>query len=333
MQKSANIPIFVSHRGCPNDCVFCSQKKITGCGDNVTAKDVKKIVTDALSWCDEKNTEIAFFGGSFTGIPVCQQEELLGAAFEFVKNGQVRGIRLSTRPDYIDEEILSRLKAYGVTTIELGAQSMDDEVLRLSKRGHKAADVEAASKLIKEFGFCLGLQMMTGLPGADEKSDKKTARRIIALKPDVVRIYPTLVIENTALATMYESGKYTPQTLDEAVILSAHLVSEFKNAGIEVIRTGLQQSESLQASVIAGPFHPAFGELTQSRMIFDRIARYIREALPKTLTIKTSPRFYSKVVGQKKETQKSLEKLFNGPVTIEKTDKDGIWVNDIMIEI
>jgi len=216
--KTYNIPIFVPHRGCPFDCVFCNQKRITGTQKEVTADDVHNIIGEYLKTLPSKNRRIeaAFFGGSFTGIPINEQSELLAAANEYLKKGDIDGIRLSTRPDYIDKEILDNLLKYGVTTIELGVQSMDDSVLKSSNRGHTRKDVINAVKLIKEYPFTLGLQMMTGLPGDTDEKSLYTADEIIKLKPDIVRIYPTLTIKDTFLEKMYLTGKYKPQSVDEA---------------------------------------------------------------------------------------------------------------------
>ena len=223
--KTYNIPIFVPHRGCPFDCVFCNQKRITGTQKEVTADDVHNIIGEYLKTLPSKNRRIeaAFFGGSFTGIPINEQSELLAAANEYLKKGDIDGIRLSTRPDYIDKEILDNLLKYGVTTIELGVQSMDDSVLKSSNRGHTRKDVINAVRLIKEYSFTLGLQMMTGLPGDTDEKSLYTADEIIKLKPDIVRIYPTLTIKDTFLEKMYLTGKYQPQSVDEAVNLAKQL--------------------------------------------------------------------------------------------------------------
>ena len=224
--KTYNIPIFVPHRGCPFDCVFCNQKRITGTQKEVTADDVHNIIGEYLKTLPSKNRRIeaAFFGGSFTGIPINEQSELLAAANEYLKKGDIDGIRLSTRPDYIDKEILDNLLKYGVTTIELGVQSMDDSVLKSSNRGHTRKDVINAVRLIKEYSFTLGLQMMTGLPGDTDEKSLYTADEIIKLKPDIVRIYPTLTIKDTFLEKMYLTGKYQPQSVDEAVNLAKQLL-------------------------------------------------------------------------------------------------------------
>ena len=210
MKREYIIPIFVPHLGCPNDCTFCNQKKISGQTKMVTAKDVKDTIEYYLKYFKQENNyiEVAFFGGSFTGIEPEKQEELLGAAFEYVKAKKVNSIRLSTRPDYIDKEILKRLKKYGVKTIELGVQSTNNYILEKSKRGHTFEDVRKASKLIRRYGFTLGHQMMIGLPESSKNDEIKTAKDLIKLKPKIVRIYPVLVINGTRLEEDYNSGDY-----------------------------------------------------------------------------------------------------------------------------
>ena len=214
-----------------------------------------------------KETEIAFFGGSFTAIDRQYMLELLTAAKPFT--GVFKGIRISTRPDCIDDEVLALLKEYGVTSIELGAQSMDNSVLELNNRGHKAEDVVNASKRIKEFGFSLGLQMMTGLYGATPEKDLATAKKIIELKPDTVRIYPTVVMKNTDLAEYYLNGSFVPYTLEESVSLCSTLILLFAKADIKIIRLGLHYSDSLVKNSLDGNYHPAFKELCESRILYN----------------------------------------------------------------
>lgn len=300
--KTYNIPIFVPHRGCPYDCVFCNQKRITGSQKSVTAADVRKTIEKYLTTLPKNNARIeaAFFGGSFTGIPIEEQTELLSAAYEYVKDRRINGIRLSTRPDYISEEILDNLQKYGVTTIELGVQSMDDEVLLRSNRGHKSSDVINAVKLIRDYPFALGLQMMTGLPGDTKTKSLRTADAIIALKPDMVRIYPTLTIRDTKLEEMYRDGSYTPETLGEAVKLCAELVLKFEAADITVIRVGLQSTDEINESgesVVAGPVHSAFGELVENEIYYGLIMNALEG---RDGVIYVNPCEISKAVGNKR---------------------------------
>ena len=301
--KTYNIPIFVPHRGCPFDCVFCNQKRITGTQKEVKADDVHNIIGEYLKTLPSKNRRIeaAFFGGSFTGIPINEQSELLAAANEYLKKGEIDGIRLSTRPDYIDKEILDNLLKYGVTTIELGVQSMDDSVLKSSNRGHTRKDVINAVKLIKEYPFTLGLQMMTGLPGDTDEKSLYTADEIIELKPNIVRIYPTLTIKDTFLEKMYLTGKYKPQSVDEAVNLAKQLLLKFEKNNITVIRVGLQSTDEISenGSVVAGPVHSSFRELVESSIYYDIICGKMKDDC-KRADVYVNPREVSKAVGNKR---------------------------------
>ena len=235
--KHINIPVFVPHKGCPNDCVFCNQKKITGIEEIRDFAETEQIIEETLSTMKRPYfAEIAFFGGSFTGIPIDQQKAYLEIAQRYVKNGKVDGIRLSTRPDYISAEILDMLKSYGVTAVELGAQSMVDSVLEKNRRGHTAEMTKEAIKLLKEYGFLAGLQMMTGMYGSDAEKDIFTGEEIAKLEPDTVRIYPTVVLENTALERLYKNGEYQPPSLEESVEVCAKLHRIFEDKGIKIIK-------------------------------------------------------------------------------------------------
>ncbi|MDP4132645.1 MAG: radical SAM protein [Bacillota bacterium] len=306
--SKANIPIFIAHRGCQNNCVFCNQKRITGTIDDVTPEKARQLILEGLSYMNRDTLEIAFFGGSFTGIPIDSQTALLSAAKEFVDNNHVTGIRISTRPDYISDEILDNLKRYSVTSIELGAQSMDDSVLALSKRGHSSIHVVNASEMIKSYGFELGLQMMTGLPGSSDEKDLYTCNEFIKLRPKTVRIYPTLVLKDTYLNEMYENGEYIPEDIESAVMLSAKLYDKFDRENIDIIRVGLQPSKSLEESFVAGPYHPSFGEMAQSRVIYNRILEKINNYNLKEPIITSEKRFMSKLIGQKRENMLRFER-------------------------
>ncbi|NLM50226.1 MAG: radical SAM protein, partial [Clostridiaceae bacterium] len=257
-----------------------------------------------------KETEIAFFGGSFTGISEDEQNKFLEIAQKFVKAGKVSGVRISTRPDLIDENTLSRLKQYGVSTIELGAQSMSDEVLTASERGHGAGDVRRASKLILDFGFKLGLQMMTGLPKSSDESDIYTAREFIKLKPHFVRIYPALVLQGTKLHEMYLKKEYAPQEIDKAVSLCAKLFELFYNADIPVIRMGLLGEDGKIPGFVAGPYHPSFGELVKQEFVLNKLFSYIKQHKPKTLEARVNERYLSILLGYKKKNQRILKDTF-----------------------
>lgn len=335
--KRSNVAVFVPHIGCPNQCSFCNQIEITGCQKATTEQDVVAAAETALnSKGYSKDSEIAFFGGSFTGINPEYMRSLLKAAYQYVSKGLFKGIRISTRPDYINQEILDILKAYGVTSIELGAQSMCDDVLKANSRGHSAGDVEAASALIRKNGFSLGLQMMTGLYKSDDEKDRYTARRLADLKPDTMRIYPTLVLKNTELARLYLSNEYQPQTLESAVSLCAELLPFFDGKGIKVIRLGLHDSPSLKADLISGPYHPAFRELCESRIFLNRILSEIENSAQKTdanaYKIEVSPRFISKALGQKRSNIQRLKEHGINAQIVQNESLCGNGINIIPIE-
>ncbi len=305
----SNISVFVPHKGCPNDCSFCNQRAISGQTIPATPEDVEKAVLTALKHnIDPENTEIAFFGGSFTAIEREYMCSLLTAAKHFLDTHKFKGIRVSTRPDCIDDEVLSVLKNYGVTAIELGAQSMDDEVLSANRRGHSADDVKRASRLIKDYGFELGLQMMTGLYKSDFQKDLQTAKEIIKLQPDTVRIYPTVVLKNTLLGDLYEKGEYKAPTAEESVPLCAEFLQMFENEGIKVIKLGLHSSETVEGDMLGGGYHPAFRELCEGYI-------YLQKMLDKmngkekncSYVIYVRNKDLSKAKGQQKRNEKALK--------------------------
>jgi len=275
--KAHILPVFVPHWGCPHACVFCNQRRISGAKKPATAQDVKNAINEAAAFLPKGGKrQLAFYGGSFTAIPIPEQEALLDAAKEALDRGEIDAVRLSTRPDAIDAAVLDRLQAYGVETVELGAQSMDDEVLRLTERGHTARDVERASKLIRAAGFKLILQMMTGLPGTSDESDIETARRLIALQPDGVRVYPTVIVRDTVLYDMWQAGAYKEHTVEDAVRVCARIVPLFEQAGIPIIRLGLNPTEELSGgAAVGGAYHPALGELVKSRILLDKARKLL----------------------------------------------------------
>ena len=309
--KHSNVAIFVPHNGCPHACTFCNQREITGQQYQPTAKDVESAVRTARESLGEgtKNSEIAFFGGSFTVIDRSYMTELLEAASPYVLSGEFAGIRLSTRPDAIDKEVLDILKIHGVSSIELGAQSRSDEVLLMNRRGHTAEDVRKASGLIKEYGFSLGLQMMTGMYGSDDETDKQTAVQLAELMPDTVRIYPTVVLKGTELYRLYLSGEYKPQTVDEAVVLCAELLRYFEKKNINVIRLGLHDSDSLRENMAGGAFHPAFRELCESEIMYRNALSELenRHITAGCAEFIVNPSSLSKFIGQKRKNIKRLE--------------------------
>lgn len=320
------IPIFVPHEGCPHDCVFCNQDKITGvkkdslrivedgrkvpinnsCSNDeekeVTAESVRKTVYEYLETIDHKNAtlEISFFGGTFTGIKESKQRELLEVAREFKEKGIIDKIRMSTRPDYINDYILSYLKEYKADIIELGVQSLNEEVLLKAGRGHDVKSVYEASKLIKEYGFVLGHQIMPGLPGDTFETDMETTRRSIEMKPDICRIYPALTIKGTAMEIMYNRGDYVPYTLEEAVEISRQMYKLYRDNSVNVIRIGLQPTETIndKNDVVAGPFHPAFRELVESSLMVELILENMNEE--KMAEIHINPKEISKLYANKK---------------------------------
>lgn len=307
--KHANVSVFVPHIGCPHACSFCDQRTITGTAAAPTADDVRRACDTAVSSgkCNAENSEIAFFGGSFTAIEREYMVSLLTAALPYIEGGFFGGVRISTRPDCIDEEILSVLKTYRVTTVELGAQSMSDEVLCLNRRGHTAQDVRTAARAIQKAGLSLGLQMMTGLYGSTPALDIETAREFIKLRPACVRIYPTVVLENTALAALYKNRSYRPQTIEEAVPLCAELLELFQRNSVPVIRLGLHSGGNVEAGYLAGAYHPAFRELCEGELYLRKM-RSAFENLPKSCayTVEVPQKSLSKAKGQQKRNEKAL---------------------------
>lgn len=341
MKKEYIIPIFVPNLGCPNDCTFCNQKKISGEQKQVTADDVRKTVEYYLSnFKDEsKYVEIAFFGGSFTGIDKEKQLELLEAANEYIKEGKVGSIRISTRPDYIDRKTLKMLKKYHVKTIELGVQSSNDYILNKSKRGNTFKDVVKASRLIRFYGFILGHQMMVGMPDSTELDEMKTARDLIKLKPKIVRIYPVLVIKGTELAREYSKGEYVPLTVEQAVQRCKEITYMFRKKKINVIRIGLQNTDEITSpeedgsEVLAGPFHPAFRQLVEGAMWYDSIAEKIKKinAKVKRVQIEVNPQNVNDVIGHKKVNIQKLKDFYDLDVDIK--PNDDIEVGNFNIEV
>lgn len=331
MRKQYIIPIFVPHLGCPNDCIFCNQKSISGQKKNITKEDTKKTIDYFLKNIKDKDAkkEIAFFGGSFTGIEENIQEELLQIAYEYIKTGEVDSIRISTRPDYINKEILKRLKMYKVKTIELGVQSANDYILGKANRGHTFEDVKKASKLIRWNGFNLGHQMMVGLPESNRIDEINTAKALIKLKPKMIRIYPVLVIKGTRLEKEYNEGIYEPLSIVQAVETCKQLVRMFTNKNIEVIRVGLQNTEEIcnpeekQSEVVAGPFHPAFRQLVESSMWYDAIVEKIKKlnVKVKEVEVTVNPIDINNVIGHKKENVLKLKDTYEVDLIVKQDEK------------
>ena len=331
MKKQYIIPIFVPHLGCPNDCVFCNQKSISGQKSNMTKEKAKEIIENYLKSIDKENAqiEIAFFGGSFTAIEEERQEELLQVASEFVKSGQVESIRVSTRPDAIDKKILKRLKKYKVKTIELGVQSSNNYILKRINRGHTFEDVKRAAKLIRWNGFRLGVQMMVGLPESTTIDEINTAKELIKLKPKMVRIYPVLVIKNTPLEKELEKGTYKPLTVVQAVEVCKEIVRLFHDKNIDIIRIGLQPTDEIsepgseKSEVVAGPYHPAFRQLVESAMWYDAIVGKIKRlnVKVKEVEVTVNPVDANNVIGHKKENVKNLKDLYDVNLVLKQDPK------------
>ncbi|MBQ3199967.1 MAG: radical SAM protein [Firmicutes bacterium] len=257
------LPFFIPHLGCPNQCIFCDQKKIAGCVQPPTGDDLTAVLQNLPPGAEDK-PELAFYGGSFTAIPTRQQLEYLQPAAKALQEGRISDIRLSTRPDAIDEPRLSLLRQFGVDTVELGVQSMTDGVLKAARRGHTAEDSLRAVRLLKKWGFVAGVQLMPGLPGETAASALLGAERILAEKPAMLRIYPTVVLKGTECEALYQSGSYQPLSLAEAVEISLQIKLLAEDLRVQVIRIGLQPTEELAAQVLAGPYHESFGALVQA---------------------------------------------------------------------
>ena len=299
MKKHAIIPIFISHRGCPNHCVFCNQRKITARAGDVLPKDAEEIIETWLSTLEHRQLdtiEVAFFGGSFTGIPPEEQRAFLSVAKRYKDAGRIDKIHLSTRPDYIDETVLNRLKAYGADVIELGVQSFDDAVLRLSGRGHDSAAVYRACRQIQDYGFTLGIQLMIGLPGDTPEKDIFSAKETVKIGPQLARLYPTVVIQDTVLFDWYRQGRYHPLTEAEAVERTKQMYRILEGAGIQIIRVGLKSSDiinskppstsdsqkeaSSESEIAVSTFHPAFRQLVEGEIAREDLERQILSLYP-----------------------------------------------------
>lgn len=332
MKKEYIIPIFVPHLGCPNDCTFCNQKTISGQTKEVTPKDVTETIEFYLnSFKDKKKyTEVAFFGGSFTGIELEKQEALLKAAYEFVKQKRVNSIRVSTRPDYIDKIRLKLLRKYKVKTIELGVQSSNDYILRKCRRNHTFDDVKRASKLIKRYRFVLGHQMMVGLPESTMLDEMQTAKDLARLKPKIMRIYPVLVLKGTELEKEYLDGTYSALSVEQAVERCKELCYFFAKKRIKVIRMGLQTTDTISdnsknsdSQIVAGPYHETFRQLVEASINYDTIVKRIKSynTKVKEVEIVTSPENINNVVGYKRENINKLKEYYDVDVKLKQDKK------------
>lgn len=314
-RQHANIPVFIPGEGCRFQCVFCNQSRISGHSVHPGRDEVISIVERHLKTLPvpECKIEIAFFGGNFTGLPHTRQKILLDTAKSYVTSGKVSGIRLSTRPDYITPEILSWLAQYPVKTIELGIQSLDEEVLMQSGRGHTAKESREAARQVKQAGLGLILQMMTGLPGDTDEKSIMTAKEIIRLGADGTRIYPCLVIRDTPLADAFAKGEYKPCTLEESARLSARLIPVFEEAGVSILRAGLHPSDELISgnALLAGPFHPAFREIAET-FIWEELLKEKTHNIPhrKGICLEVAPGREARAAGYKGYNRKWLEAAY-----------------------
>jgi histone acetyltransferase (RNA polymerase elongator complex component) len=331
--KHFTIPIFIPQLACPFQCVFCNQEKITSRGNIPGMQETRNTIEEYLASFPEgrKHIEIGFFGGNFTGIEMDEQEQYLQIAYSYLEKSLVQGIRLSTRPDYIDEKRLHLLKKYGVTTIELGAQSMDDDVLYRSVRGHTAQDIGIASHMIIANGFRLGLQMMIGLPGDTLEKALFTARRIVELGACETRIYPVLVIKGTRLEEWFNEGTYKPLTLEESVLWTKELLILFEEMGVEVTRAGLHSSTGLLSGkeLAAGPFHPSFRELAMTEVWWDRLNVLLNQENKNKISISVHPSQYNFVIGYYGKNRKRLLRHF-GDVIFRKDPS--LKINEFHVE-
>jgi len=283
------VPIFITYQGCPHKCVYCKQEDITGVSNALTEDEIKEIVSKAIGskkYSKAKVREIAFYGGTFTNLDKEEILRLLRIVRPYINSYGFDSIRISTRPDKINPSILGLLKNHKVETIEIGVQSLDDKVLKASGRGHSSEDCIYAAKLIKEYGFRLGIQLMLGLPMQDEKSFLETIQKVIDLSPEFVRIYPTIVIKGTALESLLLDGRYTPLTIQETIRICSKAVEMLEVNNISVIRIGLMNSQILEANYVAGPYHPSLGHMIRCRVFLERLSRLVNKKDFKTHTFK-----------------------------------------------
>ncbi len=313
-KRHFTIPVFIPMEACPFQCIFCDQHRISGRSVVPSEEDVISLLHQHLSTIPEKNAEVevGFFGGTFTGLSADRQMAYFNAVLPFIENGRITGIRLSTRPDFITPEILDLLSKYPVKTIELGVQSMDDEVLKRSGRGHSSHDTEKASRMILEAGFSLGLQMMIGLPGDMEEKSLNTAKKIVELGASETRIYPVIVIKGTPLEELFRKGKYIPIELDEVICVTKNIMRVFDESKVKILRIGLHPSEGLlnRSDYIAGPFHPSFRELVMTSAWTDRFRDLLSEKPGEYIEIRVNPADLHPAIGYYGKNRKLLEKHF-----------------------
>ncbi|HPM42253.1 MAG TPA: radical SAM protein [Candidatus Omnitrophota bacterium] len=331
MKTHYTIPFFIPHEGCPFTCIFCSQKKISGRTSLITGRDIRQIISEHLKTIPRKGVkrEVAFFGGSFTALPVKRQKECLEAVRPFIRLGSIDAIRISTRPDFIDDARLAVLKRYGVRTIELGVQSLADDVLTVARRGHSAEDVIKASRLIKRRGFRLGHQLMVGLPGSTALKEEESAVMSCRIGADEARIYPVLVVKGTALAAMWRRGSYRPLTESSAIKRSARLVRIYRDNDIKVLRVGLHPSRDLLSgkAILAGPFHEAFGQKVETYRCGNLLMGFLSRASNRALVhIRFNPSDAASVIGYKRLNAARVEAVLkrHNVFTFDKSVPEGV---------
>lgn len=306
------IPIFIPHEGCPHRCLFCNQHRISGQkGKLIGTKEVQQEIQTWLNRQQSRpdETQVAFYGGSFTALPRARQKELLEAAAPFIKTGQVQALRLSTRPDCLNTEQADFLKAHHVRIVELGVQSMNNKALVAAQRGHTADATEQAQAVLKQAGLEIGIQLLIGLPGDSRSSLHRTVEQVIALQPNFVRIYPLLVLRGSGLADLYRQGLYKPLSLSKAVLFAAFMQKRFELAGIRTVRMGLQAGPELEASLLAGPWHPAFGELVKSRLMLQKTRRLLAQKKESSICLRINNRDQSVFRGLKSANIERLRQL------------------------
>jgi histone acetyltransferase (RNA polymerase elongator complex component) len=315
MNKTTNAAIFIPHLGCPHTCSFCDQNKTTRAENSVSANDVREILESYLISLKQRKltAQIGFFGGTFTALDWNYREELLSTANCYIKKYPeiFTGIRCSTRPDYIDEAVLTQLKQHGVNAVELGVQSMDDEVLKLNNRGHNSDDVRKSAKLIKQFGFESGLQMMTGLLGDTAEKSLLTTNELIALNPDTVRVYPTVILKDTMLGELYERGEFETFSLEETIELCSEIYRRFVEKNIKVIRLGLNISSKSDRKneILGGNYGLQLGELCIGRYYLKKMLEFMKNSEVKRFEIHTVRKNISKINGHKSVNKNELMKL------------------------
>ncbi len=316
MKNHAIIPLFIPHRGCTHHCVFCNQKKITASLTDIGPDDVQTIMETRLASLlplHIETLEAAFFGGSFTGLPLELQESLLNAVIPYKIKNQIQKIRLSTRPDYINHQILNLLQTHSVDIVELGAQSFDDNVLLLSERGHTGMQTQNACKRLQNAGFSLGIQLMIGLPGDTPSKSINSARRAVELKPDFVRIYPTVILENTPLACQYRNGTFQPFSFEELVHTAKEMVRIFDKSNIPVIRLGLKSTDNICITTdLGGTYHPAFRQIVEGQLAMDSMVDQINRYKVQSgvISFSANSKSFSNMIGHHGENKKNLHALF-----------------------